>query len=303
MCNQLIKTHMKTIISLIGIWGISSLLLCAQLSHNTVQAPPVTDNAPAILSPKVLNLPLIQTDIAYPEFAQAQGIEGEVVFRVLVNASGNYVKHSLLASPHPELTRAIMPHLARLSFTPAQKAGKFIPVWTTVSFRFTLTDEMSPQVHRQASAKSWEAAAQAWEAAGNFEQALFCYQEAIQRTPEPAHLYMAYTRAAVAHQDYVRARTALTTLMHETADKSRQADIRLARAAVAALADAPDAAIHDYTWVWREMPNHQVNTAFISSLLSLSSDQAHAVSQNLTDITDLVESHITTDMLTAYLQR
>ena len=74
----------------------------------------------------------------YPRIAQDAGIQGEVRFRVQVNAQGEYVQHELLAQAHPILTRAVEPHLSALRYHPDSLADSL--QWVEVPFRFELTD-------------------------------------------------------------------------------------------------------------------------------------------------------------------
>ncbi len=82
--------------------------------------------------------PLNQAKIAYPEEARQAGIEGTVILRVLIDKKGNYVKHIVMSSPHPLLTKAVETHIQKYKFTPAIKDGKPICYWLTMPFKFQL---------------------------------------------------------------------------------------------------------------------------------------------------------------------
>lgn len=54
--------------------------------------------------PTPLNLDEFNKKIGYPLLLREAGIIGKVVFRVLVDEEGNYVRHEVIKSPHPLLT-------------------------------------------------------------------------------------------------------------------------------------------------------------------------------------------------------
>ncbi|MGQ9864511.1 MAG: energy transducer TonB [Bacteroidia bacterium] len=62
--------------------------------------------------------------------------KGKVVLRVLVGDDGRYITHQVLKSTDPKLTQAVEGVACKLEFLAASRAGKPIPLWTTVSFEF-----------------------------------------------------------------------------------------------------------------------------------------------------------------------
>lgn len=88
--------------------------------------------------PQPVNMDDIKKRIGYPPTAKEAGIEGVVVMRILVDANGNYVKHIVMQSPHPLLTKAVEKEVKNLKFTPGIQAGRPIKVWVTIPFRFKL---------------------------------------------------------------------------------------------------------------------------------------------------------------------
>lgn len=88
--------------------------------------------------PKPVNLANIQRAINYPQLLKEQGIEGRVMFRILVNERGDYVKHIVNRSPHKLMTQEAEKHLNKLKFTPAIQAGKPIKFWVNVPIVFKL---------------------------------------------------------------------------------------------------------------------------------------------------------------------
>lgn len=88
--------------------------------------------------PQPVNMDDIKKRIGYPPTAKEAGIEGVVVVRILVDKNGNYVKHIVMQSPHPLLTKAVEKEIRNLKFTPGIQAGRPIKVWVTIPFRFKL---------------------------------------------------------------------------------------------------------------------------------------------------------------------
>ena len=80
--------------------------------------------------PQVLNW----TDPPYPEQARQQGVEGTVLVRVRVSASGQVEQAAVArSSGHAALDEAAVAHVKRARFSPALKEGE--PVAATVAFR------------------------------------------------------------------------------------------------------------------------------------------------------------------------
>ena len=80
----------------------------------------------------------VQRAIGYPKIARDAGIEGNVVVRVLVDTAGKYVRHVVLNEVHPVLSNAVVVHLPKLTFTPAQKEGESVFFWVNIPFAFKL---------------------------------------------------------------------------------------------------------------------------------------------------------------------
>ena len=64
--------------------------------------------------------------------------EGRLVFRVLVDKRGNYVRHFSILKGHPAFEQAIEGCLPNLKFTPAIQGGKPIPLWVNIPFNIKL---------------------------------------------------------------------------------------------------------------------------------------------------------------------
>lgn len=87
------------------------------------------------------NLAEIRTAIGYPEMAIQQNLQGNVVIRVLVDTTGEYLDHSVIASVHPVLGKAVEDRIPDLLFSPAILKGKAIRFWVNIPFTFRLVNE------------------------------------------------------------------------------------------------------------------------------------------------------------------
>lgn len=87
--------------------------------------------------PAALNLQEIANKIEYPRslreeaFRQGAPIKGRVMFRVLVDEEGNYVKRIVTRSPDEAFTRAGETHLRELRFPPAIAADNGLSFGST----------------------------------------------------------------------------------------------------------------------------------------------------------------------------
>lgn len=102
--------------------------------------PKFSDWQDVDVEPKVVNLEMIGKDIKYPEMLRDIDIQGKLVFRILIDEHGNYMKHVKLRSPHPLMTQEAEKHLHKLKFTPAIQAKRPIKFWVNVPIDFRLKD-------------------------------------------------------------------------------------------------------------------------------------------------------------------
>ncbi|MEM6344302.1 MAG: TonB family protein [Bacteroidota bacterium] len=91
--------------------------------------------------PKPTNLSEVRQAIGYPEMAIQQNLQGNVVVRVLVDTTGDYLDHSVIASAHPVLGKAVEDRIAELKFSPAILKNKPIRFWVNIPFNFRLVNE------------------------------------------------------------------------------------------------------------------------------------------------------------------
>lgn len=85
-----------------------------------------------------LNLAQVIDRIAYAPEAISNGIEGQVVFRILVNKEGEYRKHWVLKSDHPALAGLAASELRKLKFRPAMIDGEPTISWVNLPVRFEI---------------------------------------------------------------------------------------------------------------------------------------------------------------------
>ncbi|MEZ4773648.1 MAG: caspase family protein [Bacteroidia bacterium] len=95
----------------------------------------------AELEPKALNygevLSLIGDPLEpFPKKGDTKKIKVSVIVRILVDDHGNYVRHRVINDGHPIVSKAIVPHLPKLIFTPAIQHGKPIYYWVNMGFHF-----------------------------------------------------------------------------------------------------------------------------------------------------------------------
>lgn len=104
----------------------------------TTPEPKSTDWIVVQEQPKPINMSDIRKAIGYPSVARDAGIEGELLFRILVDEQGNYVRHLVSKSAHPLLQMEVEKRIKDLHFTPAIQAGKPIKFWVNIPFKFYL---------------------------------------------------------------------------------------------------------------------------------------------------------------------
>ncbi|MEO5929940.1 MAG: energy transducer TonB [Candidatus Kapaibacterium sp.] len=82
----------------------------------------------------------LQRRIKYPELAQRNNIQGQVIIRALIGRDGHVVKTHIDRSDHPSLNDASIEAVTHTSFTPAMKDGKPIAVWVSIPITFKLSN-------------------------------------------------------------------------------------------------------------------------------------------------------------------
>lgn len=93
---------------------------------------------PREVMPAPLNMDAVKKAIGYPKRARNQGIEGQVIVRVLISRDGTMEKVRMIQEVHPLLDDAVMAQLDTLYFASAVQQGENIRFWVNIPFNFRL---------------------------------------------------------------------------------------------------------------------------------------------------------------------
>lgn len=93
-----------------------------------------------IVPPSPVNYLEVQQNIAYPISCRKQGIEGQVISKILVDIKGNTKKIIFINGVHPDLEAACKEKVKDLEFKPARnQAGEAVEGWVVIPFHFILS--------------------------------------------------------------------------------------------------------------------------------------------------------------------
>ncbi|MEM6629009.1 MAG: TonB family protein [Bacteroidota bacterium] len=109
------------------------------LQQDVANTPKVNDFVEVDQEPRPLNLQEIRQQIGYPQSEQNEGIEGNVVLRILIDEEGAYIRHVVLNEGHPVLEQAVAEKIRHLVFSPATQKGNPVKFWVNIPFVFKLT--------------------------------------------------------------------------------------------------------------------------------------------------------------------
>lgn len=110
----------------------------AQINQNNDEPQrfyPVSKKAEA------LNLGEVKAAIKMPRGLTSQEKQDTILFRILVDANGNYTKHLPPKSGNPQLITEIEKHLSELRFSPSMSGDESVKVWVNVPFSFAKKKE------------------------------------------------------------------------------------------------------------------------------------------------------------------
>jgi TonB family protein len=114
------------------------------------------DSGPYEKAPTVLK----KVDPDYPKEALKDSLEGSVMVKVRVNASGRVIHARIVASDNVIFNNAALKAARKWIFTPAILKGKPVNVWVSIPFHFSLKpkkstgpmsarpDSINPEIHR-----------------------------------------------------------------------------------------------------------------------------------------------------------
>jgi protein TonB len=88
----------------------------------------------------VTSMPKLRAEVRvpYPAEAKQKGIEGVVLFELLIDDQGRVRKAVLLEGPGHGLNEAAMDAIYKFEFVPAQVSGRAVPVKIRYAYRFVL---------------------------------------------------------------------------------------------------------------------------------------------------------------------
>ncbi|MEL6593748.1 MAG: energy transducer TonB, partial [Bacteroidota bacterium] len=92
----------------------------------------------AVEEPKPTNMKDVSMMIGYPMPARENGIQGNVVTRVLIGKDGIPIDNQFITNVSPHLSNAVEYYLMELRFTPAVYKEEAIPFWVNIPFNFKL---------------------------------------------------------------------------------------------------------------------------------------------------------------------
>lgn len=104
--------------------------------------------------PKPVNLQEVRDMIGYPEEAIKNELEGTIVVRILVDETGDYVRHKIIPEKSNILATAVSEHVPMLRFLPAQRGDSMVAHWLNIPFRFRLKSPETRQLEKEAEAKT-----------------------------------------------------------------------------------------------------------------------------------------------------
>jgi TonB family protein len=125
----------------------SSFTIGFKLPDQVVKTPPyiVVEEMPMYPGGELELLKFIAMNTQYPEAAKAEGIEGRVIVRFIVNTEGNTEGITVLKGVHPLLDNEAIRVVSRMSgFRPGMQDGKAVNVWYMVPITFTLAKPNQP---------------------------------------------------------------------------------------------------------------------------------------------------------------
>lgn len=103
--------------------------------HCVAEMPPARRGE---VAPIPLNLDRLSRRMLAPLSPYGHYLEGEVNLLVKIDARGRCVGHRLLASDHPQLTRAVLDQLEGLLCLPAREGALAVSAWIPARFVFSL---------------------------------------------------------------------------------------------------------------------------------------------------------------------
>jgi TonB family protein len=114
------------------------LCICLNQQRMIVHESPL-DHSPREAFP--INLDEVKRSVDYPAEAKEKNKQGMVILRIYVDSLGVGSQYSVVQTPDPSLSKAVLKHTKALKFEPALYHGSKIGSWINVPFEFRLLNE------------------------------------------------------------------------------------------------------------------------------------------------------------------
>lgn len=109
---------------------------CNKSRLHEIATPQIDDFVFVHREPVAVNVSHIKHKISRNISWHSNGHDAAVVVRVLVDEHGNYLRHKVISSTHPELKRRSDAYASQLVFTPAIRDGRAVRYWVNVPFYY-----------------------------------------------------------------------------------------------------------------------------------------------------------------------
>ena len=118
--------------------GSSTNPVAPPASHS--DAPPSDSNEPLAEEYEVAELPVLvqEVRVPYPPGAKSKGIQGVVVFDLVVGSNGSVTSAVPVKSAAPDLTEAALAAVKQFKFRPAHLNDKAVAIKIRYTYRFVL---------------------------------------------------------------------------------------------------------------------------------------------------------------------
>lgn len=83
----------------------------------------------------------LQSRVKYPEILRNNGIEGQVVLKVLVDKTGHASKVQIVKSDNEQFSKAAEDAVSKTVFTPGIQNGTPVPAWLTFPVKFDMNQK------------------------------------------------------------------------------------------------------------------------------------------------------------------
>ena len=118
--------------------GLGAVELGDQVDIKQAEPEPDPDEFIADATEPTVDYAALQKKVQYPEIARKNGIEGQVVVRVLIDKTGKPVKYRIDHSDNKLLDNSAVDAVMSMRFTPGIQNGVPVSLWVSVPIKFQL---------------------------------------------------------------------------------------------------------------------------------------------------------------------